>query len=367
MIGSRGVIPTLALTLALSLMILPSVASAQKKKKKPTPPSKSQKNETKGQGQIAGGYVKFGEVYSLKSGMNFEILKAAYSMEPFLSYAKESATQEKKFVILDIAIKNATPSDNDRFPEMSVIDSTGKKYEMGSGMVALASTGINDFYATLKPGQGYGQPNLNDPLRVGFLVPLDAKITKIIVNQPRLNKNEEVVRYLMAGTDKESDPKNVIAPLPKSIADPSDPSGAVAADHGKAQVGESFTSYFGSFKITKVTTTTDAVRDGKFPDAGKQFVVVSISIKNISKKPAGLFYLMDRDKTTVKDQDGEKAQIDHLLKASSNDEFNPDGKEIDPGDELSFRMVFQIGEKAKLASLNYSAVNGYPWTIDLSH
>ena len=367
MIGLRGFAPTLALVTAVCLILSPAVSSAQKKKKKPTPPSKTQKNETKGQGQLAGGLVKFGEVYSLKDGLNFEILKASYSMEPFMSYAKESATPEKKFVILDIAIKNATPSDNDHFPEMSLIDSAGKKYDLGSGMVALTSTGVGDYYANLKPGQGYGQPSLNDPLRVGFLVPLDAKITKIIVNQPRLNRKEEVVRYLMAGTDKEADPKNVIAPLPKSIADPSDPTGAVAADHGRAAIGEAFTSYFGSFKITKVTTTTDAVRDGKFPESGKQFVVVSVTVKNISKKPVSFFYLLDAGKTTVKDQDGEKSEIVDFLKASSNEQFNTDGKEVDGGDELSFRMVFQVSDKAKLASLNFAANGGYPWMIDLSH
>ena len=362
MTRSLGVAAAIAILTTLSFVVLPSTTFAQKKK----PATKTQKNETKGQGQLSGGLVKFGEVYSLKGGLNFEILKASYSMEPFASYAKETATADKKFVVLDIAIKNATPKNNDNFPGITIIDSAGQKYDLGSGMVALNSFGDKDFSLNLKPGQGYGQPSLNDPFRVAFLVPLEAKITKIMINQPRLNKNEEVLRYLVAGTDKEADAANIFVPLPKSIADPSDSSGAVAMGHGKVKVGDAFTSYFGSYRINKVSATSDAVRDGKYPDSGKQFVVVSITVKNIGKTAVSLFYMLDRDKTVVKDQDGEKSEIVDFLKASSNDAFSTDGKEIDPGEELSFRMVFQIGEKSKLSSLNFTTPNGYPWTIDLS-
>ena len=349
----------------IGLAVLTPQAQAAQKKKKPVV-KQTQKNETKGQGQLSGGLVKFGEVYSLKGGLNFEILKARYSVEPFYSYENETAHADKKFVILDLAVKNATPSNNDHFPPITLIDSNGEKYEMGSGMLTLSSKGIASFYLNLKPGQGYGQPDLHDPLQVGFLVPLDAKITKIMIGQPRLNKNEEVLRYLMAGSDKEADAANVIAPLPKTVADPSDESGAKAMPVGKVAIGDSFTTYFSSFKVTGITTTTEPLRSGVSPEEGKQFVIVSVSMKMIGKKNMGMFYCLDKEATTLKDEDGDKASLFGIIKASSGDELQTSDRRFDPGEEINFRLVFQISAKAKPASMNIVAGSGYPWQVSLS-
>lgn len=364
MLKTTGIAVLSAICLVGITAVSPVAQGAQKKKKLVV--RQTQKNETKGQGQLAGGLVKFGEVYSLKGGLNFEILKARYSMEPFYSYEKETAHADKKLVILDLAVKNATPSNNDHFPPITLIDANGEKYEMGSGMLTLASKGVESFYLNLKPGQGYGQPDLHDPLQVGFLVPLNAKITKIMIGQPRLNKNEEVLRYLIAGSDKEADAANVIAPLPKTVADPADESGATAMPAGKVGIGDSFTTYFSSYKVTGVTTTTEPLRAGVSPEEGKQFVIVSVSMKMIGKKEMGMFYCLDKEATTLKDEDGDKASLFGIIKASSGDELQTSDRTFDPGEEINFRLVFQIGEKAKPSSLHIVAGSGYPWQVALS-
>src|SRR3569833_3811994 len=41
----------------------------------------------KGQGQLAGGTGQFGTIYSLNNGFNYEILSAAYSLEPIPAYS----------------------------------------------------------------------------------------------------------------------------------------------------------------------------------------------------------------------------------------------------------------------------------------
>src|SRR5207253_752830 len=108
---------------------------------------------------------------------------------------------------------------------------------------------------TLRPGQGLGQPELKDPLRVAFSIPMKARITKIMVNKARLGKNEEVLRYYVAGATKEEagepgDPKNVIAALPEGVKDPADKSGAVPLEEGKGSMGAYLTSGSFGLKLT---------------------------------------------------------------------------------------------------------------------
>ena len=54
-----------------------------------------------------------------------------------------------------------------------------------------------------------------DPVQIAWKVPQKARIVKIMVNQPRLNRSEEVFRYYVAGATKEEagdvgDPKNTV-------------------------------------------------------------------------------------------------------------------------------------------------------------
>ncbi len=347
-----GLAATLVLATASSFSI------GQTGKKKPT----TAQNQTKGQGQLTGGYIKFGETYSLKDGLNFSILKATYSLDPFPSYEKASATVDKKLVILDVAIKNAVPKDNDSFPPLILIDAAGNKYDAGGGMISLKSNGVKEYYRNLKPGQGLGQPGLNDPLRVAFLVPLDAKITKIIVNEGRLNKNEEVVRYLMAGTDKEADPANVIA-VPPSVASLTELGGQIV---GKVGIGQPFVSYYSTYQINSVKTTTEAIEEGVAPEEGKQFVLVSVTVKNNSLATASYFDSLNLEGAVIKDSDGEKSQAIELYKGSSNEKFDRNGS-LEPGDERTLRYLFQISAKTKPAQLNFAASGPYlHWIIDLS-
>lgn len=355
---------------AIALLVLtPSIGIAQKSKTKSTPPPKQQpkkqpQNETKGQGQLVGGYVKFGETYSLSDGLNFQIIRAKYSMEPFACYSREYGHADQKLIILDISIKNAANYDNDHFPPISFLDAAGTKYD--GVMVGLVSNGIKEYYRVLKPGQGLGQPGLNDPLRIACLVPLESKITKIIVNEPRLNKNEEVFRYLMAGTDKEADPANVIAPLPANIADASDPSGAKGMAAGKAKIGDTFTSYIFSYRVNGIKTTSDPLYEGAAPDEGKKFAIISITYKNIGFEKLSTFYSVDTEGNQLKDTDGERGTFWGILKGNTDAQVG-DSYEMEPGDERTIRLVFQIDQKATPKSLKFAATNyTYPWMIDLT-
>ena len=53
--------------------------------------ARAQQNQVKGQGQLVGANGEFGVTYSLKTGFNFTLLSAKYSIEPFDCYGAVSA------------------------------------------------------------------------------------------------------------------------------------------------------------------------------------------------------------------------------------------------------------------------------------
>ncbi len=336
------------------LMVLTVPGFAQKKK---TPPAKPQKNETKGQNQLTGGLVKFGEIYTMNPGYNLQILKAKYTVEPFTSYGGKLNGRDTKLVVLDVAFKNARPEANDRMniDLFSIIDSTGKVY---NGEIQLKSYKCRELYINLKPGQGLGQVGLNDPLQVAFEVPLDAVITKIMVNQPRLGKKEEVLRYLIAGTDKEADPTNVITPLPSDVADPAN--GAIATKYGKVTVGKPFYSGYYTYIVEKVETV-GKLSDQLDPGEGKKFLVVTLTTKNGYGKQVNYYDSILGESVAI-DADGDSVALTSIVKKSSTTEVTT--STIEDGESITTRLVFTIGADQKLKSLKLVGPR-YPWILAL--
>ncbi|CAN5640135.1 hypothetical protein BH11ARM2_BH11ARM2_25190 [soil metagenome] len=346
-----------ALLLLLSVAIVPSGFAEQKPK--PVPP----KNEVKGQGQMAGAYVKFGEVYSLANGVNFEILTGRYTMEFFPTYGAYQNTPSEKLVVLDIAVKNWRKTDLDFGGAggdlITLVDSTGAKY---TGEAQLKSHGIKETYLTLKPGQGVGQPGLNDPYRVAFKVPLDAEIDKIIINQPRLNKKEEVLRYLMAGTDKEADPGNIIAPLPPEVRDPAKEMGAVALKEGIGKLGVPLPAGGFTYQIDKIEPNVGALSESYTPEEGHHFVVATLKLTNIDLRDLSSFDGKPRD-SYILDADGDRHPLTVFLKASTPEESPSDT--MSPGQTKTIRLVFDMPSSATPQTL-VLAGSYYPWKFDLT-
>ena len=329
-------------------------------------------NETKGQGQLAGGNGVFGTVYSLKNGFNFEILSARYSVDPFICWADIYPDPDQKMVILDIAVKNAHQSE-DSFgtgDQFSLVDE--KQHVIDGGKLALESEGGQPLATNLKPGQGLGQPQLKDPLRVAFVVPAKARITKIIVGQGRLNTNEDVFRYYIAGATKEEagadgNPKNIIAPLRDEVRDPADKSGAVALDVGNGVLGAYYPSKLWGIRLDGFTYTTDPVANGSAPDDGKKYAVASVTAKNLSLDDLDMGGLMG-GLTKVTDTDGEDDQPVAYVKSKLNETAD---HTFSKGSEYSFRIVFSLGKnsQAKMLILGTDGGGwlGRGWKFDVSN
>ena len=298
--------------------------------------------------------------------MNFQIIRAAYTVDPMICYAGICATRKTKLVVIDFAVKNASKNEMSIGGDanyMTLVDESGNQYATGSGCVELASKGGEEFYTNLKPGQGLGQEGLNNPLRVVYEVPFTAKITKIFVNYGRLGKQENVLRFLMAGTDPAADAKNVIAPLPAGVADPADKSGATAMAVGEGKLNSWYSSGLWAYKVTNVSETSEALGEGKAPGDGKKFVIATVTVKRLGHRPESVWYTKSDD-CIVKDADGEKTILSMFLKASSPETVRDDFQ-LNRGEEMTIRFVFEVSKTATIKSLSLAG-QGYPWTFDLS-
>jgi hypothetical protein len=326
----------------------------------------AQKTEVKGQGQLNGGTAQFGTIYSLKNGFNFEILSAHYTLEPFNAYTPITGDTDKKILVLDIAIKNASKEDS-FFSTDSMFTAVDDHGELSPGGSLMLESRISENSFTLKPGEGIGQPDLKNPLHFAIQVPAKAKITKLMINVGRLNTSEDVIRYMIAlppkDLDHPSDP-NFIKPLPDNVRDPSDPYGAVALAQGKGAIGSYVPS--GVFEIRPDAAPTDIAGQvaGADPDDGKKFISIPFTAKSMVSGDQSFFSVEgggDPSYSLV-NSDGDVIKAYAFLKASSGDSAD---KTFALGDEYHYRVVFEVPKDGKVTKLVYSTASSSVWALDL--
>lgn len=349
-------------------MALPSLAAPAKPAPKPAP--KPAENTVKGQNQLAGANGQFGAVYSLKGDFNFSILDAAYTVEPYVAYTPLQAGTETKLFVLDFAIKNVSAVDNFFDPSgfITLVDAGGELYQDGS--VSIKSQGLKAANLVLRPGQGRGQPELKDPLQFGWVLPEKARIVKIMINRGRLGKNEEVVRYYVAGATKAEageagDPKNVVRPLPQAVRDPEDPSGINPIAIGKTKIGEFATTGSFSVRCDSLVYTDKALVDEQVPEEGHRFAVATFTARALTPRELPFFELQGGDSPLFQltDGDGEKVNPITFLKANKGEPADRTFKM--QGEEYSFRAVFQIKNDQTVKAIQFGAGECRRWSADV--
>ena len=329
-------------------------------------------NQSKGQKQLAGGDGAFGTVYSLKDGFNFEVLSARYTVEPLVAHESVKAGPDEKLMVLDVAVKNAGPSDNSLNPDayLTLVDAQGGLYTSRTADMVLASRNNEDGNLNLRPGQGLGQPERHDPLRFGLVLPAKARIVKIMVNQGRLNSSEKVLRYFVAGATaaeagKAGDPRNVISALPDNVRDPSDPAGATALDSGKGTAGVFLPSGSFALRLDSLGYTSDPILDRGVPEDGKKYAVATITVKNLTPSPQTMndFTAGDPAPCALTDSDGETDKSMGFLKARSNEVPEHDFKQ---GEEYTFRVVFSLAKGATAKTILLRTGGYRTWTFPVT-
>lgn len=366
--------------LALSLLTAPLLAAPPKKappKKPMAPPVKPKKpgdgGLSKGAKQMAGGDGVFGTVYTLDDGFNTAILSVRYTLEPHGDYNGTMPGSDEKLVWITVAVKNSGTGDSLWGSlDCTLVDDSGQNYTNGSGMTKLASQGGKELSVNLKPGQGVGQDPVKDELSYAVPVPGKAKIVKIIVNHGRKNvPGEKVLRYTVAGNPGGS-PKNVIAPLPKYAADPTDPTGATLAIPATAVMGKYYPDGYFAVRLDNFEVSDQVIYENERPEEGKTYAIFTFTAKNIYPKPITTFELKagQSDKIVLRDADGEKYNVagdpGYAFRKAKRDEAF-DSQEVEVGEEVSYRYVFSIPKDAKPASITFGqGTYGHAYKVDLT-
>jgi hypothetical protein len=360
------------LTLALGPFIL-SAAIAQPprpKTAKPVPAKPPVKNETKAQGQLGGINGQFDTVYTFQNDFNVTLLAARYTVEPFRSYSPLAAEKDQKLFVVDLAVKNTRDTDNGFSPDgfLTVVDDKGNLYNDFTW--ALTSSPTKSFFPSLRPGQGLGQPALNDAVRAAVVLPGSMRIVKIMVNQGRKGKEEKVLRYYVAGATKaeageDGDPKNAVASLPDEVRDATDSSGAVALAEGKGMIGTFLPSAGFAIRLDKFALT-DGPLNGNPPDEGKQFAVLTMTARWLLDRDGSFFEMHRGDfpPCAIIDGDGEtyKPQGSTGYRKASRDEEADRNFKL--ADEYTFRVFIPVPKDVSLKKLVIAAGNGRLWSFD---
>lgn len=321
-------------------------------------------NQTKGQNQLAGAYVKFGEVYSLKTGFNFQILRAYYTLDPVPAYANGAGavanSDANKVFVIEYAVKNATSSPKGfADPGIQVFDQNGHRFDTIGAALDSDWQMQNDI--TLNPGQGLGQKELKNTLRAAFNMPYESLVTKIVIPSGRLNRSEDVLRYLMAGTDPSASPLNLARGFAANMADPSSKSGGVPIHPGKGAMNQPLPTAFWRIQVDSISTKLDSA-NGTAADDGKQFAIVNFTISNPLKKdnPCGAVVA---GKIQLLDSDGNSIDPWKVAKTTGLDDADGDTP-IPAGGQRKARILFQIPKEAKPTKLMIGAQNGFMWSFD---
>ncbi|MGC4045026.1 MAG: DUF4352 domain-containing protein [Armatimonas sp.] len=350
-----------ALTLALGV-----VAVAAPPKKPTKPPVKPAAKPTpkppsspgvKGAGQVAGGVLKFGDLFALKSGFTYQILSARYSLEPFECYETLAPSTGEKLLILTVATKNNKRGEDNFFGDhlYQAVDDKNQNYE-NSSYLLRSQPGVG-FSPTLKPGQGIGQGG-TDPLEVAFKMPSDTRLVKLILKLGREGTSEEVTRFFLAGaTEAEAggkpDPKNLITPLPAWAQ-----KGAIVpAD----QYVPSWTYQFKLNGFSKADKKGD-----EDAEEGKQWVYANVMVKNPFHNKQNLFDFSGGDdirQMVLIDGDGEKYPASYLLKAKQDETYEG---ELEPGEEKAYRVAFLVPKDATFKSVRLGAPRSNLFAFDAS-
>jgi hypothetical protein len=358
-----------ACCLAVCSLFLATGASAAPKPA-PKPAAKpAPKNEVKGQGQLAGASGQFGMVYSLQNGFNFAINAARYSVEPYNAFQPLFSRTDEKLFIVEFAVKNVQKEDRLFNPDLfTAVDAAGNLYEEES--VGLTSRNAADPGFTLRPGQGAGQPEMKDPLRVAWRIPAKARIVKVMVNSGRVGKQEEVLRYYLAGATKEEageagDPKNVVAALPEELRDPADATGGSPLAEAKGKPGVFFPTGYFTMRLDGFAFSSEALLGEGSPEEDKRFAVATVTARSQVDEEQPMHQLTGSAATVfaLTDADGETVRPVTYLKAKRVED--PE-KTFKKGDEYQFRILFTVPKGTAMRKLLLGAGEARVWAFDVS-
>lgn len=306
----------------------------------------------RGAAQMAGTDGVFGQTYTLKSGFNYTVVSAEYSVTRSVAYDCTVPKADEKLVVLHVRIKNSNADDNyfDAGAHgWTAVDSDGNDHAGGTDY-GRDITG-KAIVPSLKPGQGY------DDVYTSILVPAKGPLAKLILNNGRIGTADDVLRFNIGAG------KNVIAPLPPYVADPADPTGVTALADISGKVGAfypmgTFDVRFDNFQFS------DGPVDGNNVDDGKRFIIATATFKYLGTGDDAAIY-PSLFTTQATNSDDDDIQFDGGMTADK-DEDVPSDRRIRTNDTYTIRFYGQVSIGTKLKTFTISEGDSRRYVYDIS-
>lgn len=324
----------MALMAALVMACASLVGAATKAKPKPKPAAKTQPKSpphiVQGTTQLAGEYAEFGKTYTLgkDSPMNVTLNSAEYTVDNVkVGDTEEIPNADQKALVLHYTLHNPQKSEVYVYWDFfgyTAVDSNNANWEF-TQRVGVESTKAS-LDVSLKPAQKID-------VFTTIMVPAKGEIPKLIIKA----KEDLVLRYDLRGKVK---------PIPAPFADPEDKTGATALAKVPAQPGVFYPTGTFSLKLDDIKMTDAAIGDDTLEE-GNRFMVVSMTAKNVYTGPETLYW--DTFGPKLRDADGNEIEWNQKMVQRSSDKSVQ--SELEPGQELKFRLYFQVSKDVAPSTL----------------
>ncbi len=312
---------TLSLLL-ITLATLSTCLAAATKKAPAKKPASTTHHETVGTQQLKGGFGLIGHTYTLGKAepWNIRLNSADYSVDIMpigdrTIYPKAN----EKLLVLHYTVHNPNKQEAlmryDAF-RFTAVDAKDKNWEYAGDISSEKTKARVD--QNMKPAQKMD-------LYTVIAVPAAGEIPKLML----ISTDELVIRYDLRGKVKG---------LKAPYADPNDKTGATALETVQAKFGEYYPMVQFLIKVEGTGLSDQAIGEVE-PDEGGRLFIVAATAKNVDVEPALLRY--DTFEVQIRDTDGAEvdASVTEVLRASSD---KPLSTEVEPGQEIKFRMVFRV-------------------------
>lgn len=330
-------------TLALAFA---SVSTAVIGAVKKTAAKSASKRVVLGTKQLNGDQAQLGVTYTLgkTDPINVTLDKVEYTVEPVrFGDSVIVPNADQKLLVLHYTLHNCNPAPRGlawNTLEITAVDSNDTNWRFVQD-VAMEAT-CERCNMTLKPAQ-------KTKVYTAILVPAKALIPKLMFQ----SADRLVLRY---------DVRGKVVKLPNPIADPADTTGATALEKVPAQMGTYYTYQELQGKIDSVEFSAKSFKDTP-PKKGYLYLIVKGTAKNSLINKRGFTWNTFRPKLV--DADGAELYWNQDIFYASKD--TPIRSDIEPGQEVRFKWVFEAPEEVELQNLSVIEHSGRAFVYDLSN
>ncbi|PYE55413.1 hypothetical protein [Deinococcus yavapaiensis] len=329
---------TIPLLTALLLALCPAALAA--------PNSNTASPVVLGTTQLDGQNAKVGQTFTVgkQSPLNFTLTSAEFSASRVtIGKTTIAPGKDEKLLIVRFTVHNPQPKDV-RFDAnaftFTAVDAQDVNH-VAERFVARDGT-AEEVAVNLKPAQKLA-------VLAVLKVPAKGVVPKLIVQR---EASAPVLRYDFAGGVK---------PLPAPFADSADTSGATSLAVLTAAQGVAYPLKHLDVTFEGARFTTDAMQ-GNAPGRGKRYLVVNVSLRNMTAQDA--YVGLQTLRPEARDADGERTMFKTVLKASRDELV---GTQVAPSDTLKVRYVFEVPADATMDNVSFTDGGAHTLVFDVKN